>query len=292
MLKFRIKSILSLLLVALMSVVVLCSCSSELSNFFDYQDTNGEKLVVSYLDVGQGDSIFVELPNNQTMLIDAGVNGVGEKIINYIKDRGYNDIDYLVATHPHADHIGSMTYVVNHMEIGAIYMPNATHDTPTYEKLLKAIQKKGYKIKNAKAGVNIVDEDDLTVDVLGPEKIDEENLNNCSAIIKITYGNEKFLFIGDAEKYELNSIKADMSANVLKVGHHGSKTSTTKEFLKEVNPEYAVISCGVDNDYGHPHTSTLKLLKQFDVTCYRTDTQGTIVFTADKNGILDINTEY
>lgn len=287
MIKNKLNKLICLLIAMLLSVAVLSSCSIQLGSSNDDQD----KLVVSYLDIGQGDSIFVELPNQQTMLIDAGVNDVGEKIINYIKGRGYSKIDYLVATHPHADHIGSTEYVVRHMDIGEIYMPKVSANTKTYEKLLESISKKGYKIKNAKSGDSIAEDEDLSVDILGPEKIDEDNLNNCSVIIKITYGNEKFLFIGDAEKDELKSIKADMSADVLKVGHHGSKTSTTKDFLKKVNPSYAVISCGKDNDYGHPHSSTIKLLNQFNVTYYRTDTSGTIKFIADKDSILDITTE-
>ncbi len=269
-------------------LTTLCSCSVN----FDFDDVsqytpseNTSDLIVHYLDVGQGDSIFIEMPDSHTMLIDAGVSGEGESIESYINDCGYTSIDYLVATHPHSDHIGSMEYVVESMEIGSIYMPNAVTTTKTYEKLLTAIDDKDYKITSAKAGMNIIDEENFTVDIIGPEIIDESNLNNSSIIIKMTYGNRSFLFIGDAEEEELDTITADMSADVLKVGHHGSRTSTTEDFLYEVNPEYAVISCGKENSYGHPHEEAISLLNQFGVTYYRTDEQGTIIITSDGDNI-------
>ncbi len=147
------------------------------------------------------------------------------------------------------------------------------------------------KIKSARAGMSIVDEEDLNVDILAPVEIDEGELNNCSIIIKITYESDSYLFIGDAEKEELSTVTADMSADVLKVGHHGSRTSTTEEFLEEVNPEYAVISCGVDNDYGHPHEEAISLLNEFNVEYYRTDLQGTIKITSDGSRNYSVTTE-
>jgi competence protein ComEC len=282
------------LLIASMCVLTLCSCTFNI-NFDDGLESSfvpsddSTDLVVHYLDVGQGDSIFIELPNSQSMLIDAGVSGEGESIESYINDSGYSKIDYLVATHPHADHIGSMTYIVKNIDIGSIYMPKVSTTTKTYEKLLTAISDKGYKVKSATAGMTIVEDSGFSVDILGPEEVDEDDMNNSSIIIKITYGSKSFLFIGDAETEELNTITSDMSADVLKVGHHGSRTSTTEKFLQEVNPEYAVISCGKDNDYGHPHSEVIALLNQFDITYYRTDTQGTIIISSDGSSI-DIQT--
>jgi competence protein ComEC len=289
-----LNSFVKALLIASMCVLTLCSCTFNInfdnaleSSFVPSDDSTD--LVVHYLDVGQGDSIFIELPNSQSMLIDAGVSGEGESIESYINDSGYSKIDYLVATHPHADHIGSMTYIVKNIDIGSIYMPKVSTTTKTYEKLLTAISDKGYKVKSATAGMTIVEDSGFSVDILGPEEVDEDDMNNSSIIIKITYGSKSFLFIGDAETEELNTITSDMSADVLKVGHHGSRTSTTEEFLQEVNPEYAVISCGKDNDYGHPHSEVIALLNQFDITYYRTDTQGTIIISSDGSSI-DIQT--
>jgi len=219
------------------------------------------------------------------MLIDAGENMYGKSITEYINNLGYTNIDYLVATHPHADHIGSMAYVVKHNNIGEIYMPKVTTTTKTYENLLTAIADKGLKVKSAKAGMNIIDGNDFSINILAPVTIDEDNLNNCSVILKITYKNDSFLFLGDAEKKELETVTADMSAEVLKVGHHGSRTSTTKALLEKVNPKYAVISLGKDNSYGHPHKSTLKLLDEFGVETYRTDENGTVVISTEGSGV-------
>ena len=277
-------------------VTTLCACSAE--DFWNYylNENNAygvytDSISAHYLDIGQGDSIFVELPNSECILIDAGIGNKGEYIENYIKNIGYDKIDYLIATHPHADHIGSMDYIISNMDIGSIYMPNVIAATKTYERLLESVQEKGLKIRSAKAGMGIIDENDLSVDILGPVEIDDDELNNCSIIIKITYENDSYLFIGDAEKEELRTVEADMSADVLKVGHHGSRTSTTEEFLEEVNPRYAIISCGTDNDYGHPHKETINLLEDFDVEYYRTDLQGTITVTSDGSQNYSIITE-
>ena len=292
MLKIKTNSKLILKLTALFAVIclALCSCSVNInvnSSSLENKSTTPASgtLSVHYLDVGQGDSIFIELPNKKCMLIDAGENMYGKSITEYITNLGYSKIDYLVATHPHADHIGSMAYVVNHNDIGEIYMPKVATTTKTYEKLLTAISDKGLKVKSAKAGMNIVDDGDFSIDILAPVTIEEDDLNNCSIILKMNYKGDSFLFLGDAEKKELETVTADMSAEVLKVGHHGSRTSTTKALLEEVNPKYAVISLGKDNSYGHPHKSTLELLDEFNVETYRTDQDGTIVISTEGSGV-------
>lgn len=260
---------------------ILCACSSFPYNKVDTSTPHNDNLIVHYLDVGQGDSVFVELPNSQTMLIDAGVKGLGEDIKSYINNLGYLKIDYMIATHPHADHIGSMQYIVENMEIGHIYMPDVSTTTKTFENLLTAISDKSMKIKSAESGMNIINENNLSIEILGPVNIDEVNLNNCSVILKIIYRNNSFLFTGDAEKDELSSVSDDLSANVLKAGHHGSYTSTTKNFLERVNPQIAVISLGRNNEYGHPHKKTIELLNEFEIETYRTDEEGTIIITSD-----------
>lgn len=277
----------SVFLSLLFSLLLLCSCSVNINLNSDDTEKLSQKdtLNVHFLDVGQGDSIFIELPDEKTMLIDAGENYHGEGIINYIDDCGYSKIDYLVATHPHADHIGSMGYIVRNMDIGSVYMPKAAANTKTYENLLESISDKGLKITSAKAGLTIAEESDYIINVVAPVTIDESNLNNSSAVIKLTYKNNSFLFTGDAEKKELETITDDISADVLKVGHHGSNTSTTEEFLYEVRPTYAVISVGEGNEYGHPHKETLRLLEEFNCELYRTDIDKTVVFSSDGNTI-------
>ncbi len=276
--------VISLIIALCLVCTALCSCSQFYFESDSSQNAD-ENLVVHFLDVGQGDSIFIEMPDSKTMLIDAGVNMLGKSIMSYISSQGYSKIDYLVATHPHADHIGSMAYIVRNMDIGEIYMPKVSTTTKTYENLLESIADKGLKIKSAKAGVSIIDTENFTVDIVAPATIKEDDLNNCSAVLKMTYDETSFLFTGDAEEDELSEIDADISANVLKVGHHGSSTSTDKDFVKRVCPEIAVISLGADNKYGHPHKSTLKYLKNAGTEIYRTDEDGTVKVTSDGQNI-------
>lgn len=285
--KLTAKKLIAIFIALLCALLMLCSCSllEKIGIGNDSNDAFDGKLSVHFLDVGQGDSIFIELPDGKTMLIDAGENYYGNGIISYINDCGYSEVDYLAATHPHADHIGSMAYIVRHMDIGEVFMPKVSANTKTYENLLEAVSDKGLKIKSAKAGITIAENDDYEITVAAPSVIDSENLNNSSAVIKLSYKNNSFLFTGDAEKDELSKIKTDISADVLKVGHHGSKTSTYNEFLNAVNPKYAVISVGKNNDYGHPHKNTLKLLSNYGITVFRTDKDKTIVFASDGNEI-------
>jgi competence protein ComEC len=243
--------------------------------------SNSAVLKVNYLDVGQGDSEFIELPNGQTMLIDAGNPENGAGIVDYIKGLGCSKIDYLIATHPHADHIGGMATVVNSFDIGMIYMPKVSTTTKTFEGLLTSIQKKGLKVNTAKSGINLIKNGNLIVDMIAPVGTSYSDLNQYSAVIKITYGNNSFLFMGDAGATAEGQITADVKADVLKVGHHGSSTATSDSFLKKASPKYAVIEVGKGNSYGHPTAATLLKLKNIGAAVYRTDEAGTILFTSD-----------
>ena len=271
----KIKSIISAIL-----IIVITFCISGCSVEIKLTD-NSDNVRVHFLDVGQGDSIFIELTDGKSMLIDASTAEYCEGIADYIKDNGYSKIDYLVATHPHADHIGGMQDVVEQLEIGEIYMPKASSTTKTYKNLLKAIKAKGNKINTAKAGNTIYSDSSLGIDILAPNSDSYEEINDYSVVIKLVYGSKSFLFTGDAEKLSENEITADVSADVLKVGHHGSSTSSSDKFIKRVNPEYAVISCGEGNSYGHPHKETIKTLNKYDVEIFRTDTMGTIIAQTD-----------
>ena len=281
------KKYVKMLLSTLFVLLTLCSCNISFDNVIT---TPKGTLAVHFLDIGQGDSIFIELPNSQTMLVDAGENYYGEGIINYIYDCGYEKLDYLVATHPHSDHIGSMSYIVRHMDIDAVYMPKVSTNTKTYENLLDSISNKGLKIKTAMAGTKILDIDELEIVILAPVEIYEDDLNNCSVILKITYKDRSFLLTGDAEKKEFEDVYLDMSADVLKVAHHGSSTSTTEEILEKIKPEIAVISLGEDNEYGHPHKSTLKLLNNIECDIYRTDEDKTVKISTDGEN-LEVETD-
>ncbi len=243
-------------------------------------DDNAESsLRVSFIDVGQGDSEFIELPNGETLLIDAGTNETGADVVNYIESLGYSSIDYVVGTHPHEDHIGGLDDVIRTFDVESVYMPKVTADTKTFEDVLDAVAEKGLSINTAKAGVSIVDGEDLSVKMLAPVLDEYDNTNDYSAVIKVVYGDTSFLFTGDAEEYAESLITGDVSADVLKVGHHGSSTSTGEAFLERVSPSYAVISCGLGNSYGHPHTETIEKLGGIPV--FRTDEMGTVVAESD-----------
>jgi competence protein ComEC len=243
------------------------------------------KLKVHYLDVGQGDSEFIELPTGQTILIDAGNPENGTQIVNYIKGLNHSKIDYLIATHPHADHIGGMATVVNGLAIGKIYMPKKSTNIKTFEDLITTIKSKGLTVNTAQAGVNILKTGNLNIDILAPVNISGDDLNQYSAVIKITYGDNKFLFMGDAGEMSESQITADVKADVLKVGHHGSNTATSQAFLNKVSPKHAVIEVGKGNSYGHPTAATLSKLQNIGATVYRTDNDGTIIFTSDAKTI-------
>lgn len=260
--------------------VILSSCSFNFN--LNINSINSENLNVHFIDVGQGDCIFIQIPNGETMLIDSGENGLGPEIIDYMEKYGAEKIDYLIATHPHSDHIGSMAYIIDNFEIKSVYMPKVSTNTVTFENLLEAVSDKNLRIINAKAGVSIADNETFSADILAPVSIDnKEELNNCSVVIKLNYLDTSFLFTGDAEKSELDEIVGDVSADVLKVGHHGSKTSTYEEFIKKVSPSIAVISVGEDNVYNHPHPEAISILKEYAESIYRTDKDGTVIVSSD-----------
>ncbi len=251
---------------------------------------NTKDIRVHYLDVGQADSIFIELGNGQTMLIDAGNPGDGGDIVSYIRNLQYSKLDYVVATHPHADHIGGMAEVLNSFTIGDMYMPRQPHTSKTFENLIDTIEQKSIRLHTAKAGVNIVQGDPLQISILAPFSESDSNFNNCSAVVKLKYGETLFLFMGDAEQeIEAKLLNADIDADVLKVGHHGSHSSSSARFIQKVSPAHAIISCGEGNSYGHPHSETLATLNQNGVTTYRTDEIGTVIVSADANKKITVD---
>lgn len=251
----------------------------------DYINTNNDLLKVHYLDVGQGDSIFIELPNNETMLIDAAESYQSENIINYLKNLNYKKIDYVIGTHPHTDHIGGLKDIINTFEIGKIYMPKVVSTTKTYESLLMAIKDKNLKINTAKAGTSIIDTDALKINILAPNNSTYTELNNYSVVTKITYGTTKFLFMGDAEKLSENEIKEDVTADVIKIGHHGSNTSSSIDFIKKVNAKYGIISVGLNNKYNLPKEETITNWENSGTKIYLTSINGTITAISDGTNI-------
>lgn len=243
---------------------------------------------VYFIDVGQGDCELIRTPDGQNILIDAGTNATGDKLVQYLEQLGVEQIDTLIATHPHEDHIGGMDEVVNAFPIGDVYLPKVadsqTPTTRTYERLLDAIADKGLSITPGRGGMTILDDDGIKLEFLAPNADSYADLNSYSIVAKLTCGQKSFLFTGDAEsdsEEEMLHAGYDLRSDVLKCGHHGSSTSTSAAFLQAVQPTYAVISCGVDNDYGHPHRETLDKLNDAGVQIYRTDEQDTILAVCD-----------
>lgn len=265
----------------LLLVAVLCACSlympasESLHSNIEYVTDN---LTVHFLDVGQADCHVVTLPTGEVMMIDFGNNDDASFICNYLNNLDINVIDYLVATHPHEDHIGAMDTIINKYEIRNVYMTDAEADTKSYRDVQKALSKRKIGATILYGGTVIYSDEELKIETLAPMYY-YDDLNNMSIVVRITYKEASFLFTGDAEEESENDITGDVSSDVLAVGHHGSSTSTSDRFLERVDPMFAVISCGKNNDYGHPHWETLEKLEDGDVTVYRTDTLGTIVCT-------------
>ncbi len=249
--------------------------------------TVSRDLEVHFIDVGQADSILIKAPGGN-MLIDAGNNGDADLITSYIKKQGVKTLDVVIGTHPHEDHIGSLDVVIDTFDIGKVYMPKVEHTTQTIEDVLLAIKNKGLKITAPVAG-STFNVGEVKCRILAPNSSKYDDLNNYSIVIKLEFGNTSFLFTGDAEKVSedemLQKHKDKLSSDVLKVGHHGSNSSTIQGFLDKVNPKYAVVMVGKNNSYEHPHKVVMNRLKEKGVTVYRTDENSTIVANSDGNNI-------
>ena len=282
--KKRYYTLIFVLAVLIAAFVYSTATKTSIHGGIALEERAEDALRVHYIDVGQGDSELIELPNDEVMLIDAGENDKGGLVADYVRSQGIDKIDYLVGTHPHSDHIGGLDTVIDELEIGKIYMPRASSDTKTFSDVLDAVERKGLSVNSAKAGVEILNDGDLSVTFVAPVREAYKSLNNVSAIVKIVYKGSSFLFTGDAEEQAEGDITADVRADILKVGHHGSSTSSSWDFLDRVKPSCAVISCGEGNDYGHPHSETLEKLSDIGAAVYRTDLDGTVIIETQGDG--------
>lgn len=250
------------------------------------QAAGPEAMEVHFIDVGQGDATLITC-GGHSMLIDAGDDSKGTAIQSYLMKQDVEKLDYLVLTHPDSDHIGGAPVIITKFDIDQVFMSDFTKDNSTYEKLIQALDYRRLPYETPKAG-SLYSLGDATVTILGPVKT-YDNPNDSSIVVSIRHGNNRFLFTGDsteAAEEDLLDSGTDLSADVYHVGHHGSRTSTSDRFFQAVSPSEAVISCGEDNAYGHPHAQTLNTFRIHGVRVYRTDEDGTIVATSDGDEIL------
>lgn len=243
--------------------------------------TSGE-LSVHFIDVGQGDSILIQ-GEEVAVLIDAGPRGAKAVVAEYLHAQGISRLDLVIATHPHEDHIGGMVQVLNEFEVTEVMDPGVPHTSKTFEAFIDLISSKGIGYTEARAGM-IRDLGGIKLEIVHPTVPSVDDLNNASIVTRLEFGQVAFLFTGDAEREaetEILESGRNLRATVLKLGHHGSSTSSTPEFVGAVAPSYAVIMLGEDNRYNHPHRGTMDLVKDIGIPVYRTDLHGNIVFITD-----------
>lgn len=253
----------------------------------DTVEIKGE-LILTMIDVGQADGFLLE-QNGKIALIDCGTRSTGKKVVEYLQSKGITKIDYVFGTHPHDDHMGGMYDVITNFEIGMIVIPEVKSGEVTsnwYIKLMTEIKEGEYNLEYAKEGETYY-LGDATMKIIGPISEPNGNLNNYSTVLKVSFGEMDIIMTGDAETEVEEEILAkyeeELDAEILKVGHHGSDTSTSDEFLEAISPEYALISAKIGNKYNHPIESTMQKLENANIVVYRTDENGTveIIITSD-----------
>ena len=275
--------------ILILIIILLALISNVTDKNFEYI-VDESKLQIIYFDVGQADCTLI-MNNGKTTLIDGGNDSDGDNLVKYIKSQEISRIDTVIATHLHADHIGGLDDIIDNFDIGTVYMPDTINTDKQVEELLDAMEIKdlsyevpeiGEKFNNGLANCEIMAINNET-----------KNLNNSSIVIQMNYLEQSYLFMGDSEK-EIENSRDWNEVNVLKVGHHGSNSSSTEKFLNQVKPEIAIISVGANNQYKHPSTEVLTRLKNLNITIYRTDEKGSILVESDgkQNVVKKIVTNY
>lgn len=276
------KKFLSYLIVLVVIFVSLISLQSKNSNFSLEALFGSDEFEVHFIDVGQGDSSLVITPNKKVMLIDGGTKDSSKDLIDYLNKAGVDTIDVFVLTHPHSDHIGGAVDIMNNFEVKQVLDSGFVHTSVTYEKYLDKIDEKNIPFKGVKAGDEF-NLDGVLVSILSPDK-PKEDANNSSVVMRVEYEDFSCMFTGDVEaqtEEEIINSYPDIQSVCLKVAHHGSDTSSSKEFLDKVRPLVSVIEVGKDNPYGHPTKAILKRLNSIGSKVYRTDLNGTVIIKSD-----------
>jgi len=258
--------------------LLCCGCGGSVERQTSHAD---DILQVHYIDVGQADCIYLSC-GEDNMLIDGGNVDDSDLVVSYLLDQGVTELDYVVNTHAHEDHVGGLPAVLAVFEAGQVWCPVEEYDTACFEDFLYYVDQQRLELACPAPG-STYDLGSAQIMALGPVE-NYEDTNNTYIVLRVDHGDNSFLFTGDAEEISEKDILEegfDVSADVLKVGHHGSSTSSCYRWLREVMPQYAVIQVGKDNSYGHPHEEVMSRLRDADVTVYRTDLQGHIVCTSD-----------
>ncbi|EMU53946.1 ComEC/Rec2 family competence protein [Clostridium butyricum] len=269
-------------------LLLLCFFSSLLTKKFNSFKVNPNLMYVHYINVDQGDAILIQV-NNKNLLIDSGPKSHKKQLVKFLNDLNISKLDYVIATHPHEDHIGNMNTVLNSYKVQSFYAPKVYSYTKSFEQMIDSLKSNNLKINPIKRGCNTINLGFQTnVEVFSPINDTYDNENNYSPVIKISFGNNSFLFTGDAEKEiedKLILLNDDLKADILKVSHHGSSSSTSDSFLNRVSPKYAVISVGKNNIYDHPNDTIISKLNTYNIDILRTDIQNNITLISDGTNI-------
>ena len=279
-------------------IILILLLSSFFYTFFSYVQKNffqvsNHNLRFHFIDVGQGDSSLIITPKGKTILIDAGDEAHAKKVVSYIREQGIEKLDLVIATHPDADHIGGMDKVIKNFDIDVFAMPDVSAKTNQYKQIQRELKAKKMKTTRLYQGDEVQIDDDIDFEILSPVKGKKyDDTNEYSIVAKIVYKDTSFILMGDAtmeNEVDIINNVPDIDIDVLKLGHHGSSTSSSDYFITKTSPNIAIISCGKNNKYGHPHQEVMRVLKKHGVTPYRTDEMGDIVITSDGKEIKYIN---
>ncbi|NLZ34900.1 MAG: MBL fold metallo-hydrolase [Clostridiales bacterium] len=285
-----VKKFITILSIIMFLLIYLTSCNSSAKDTFDINNSfKDEKVLkIHFIDVGQGDATLIEL-HGYNILIDAGPNSSARNLISYLKEINIKSIDYIIATHPDEDHIGGMDEVLRNFKVKILYAPKVIKNTEAFNSMIKELKNKNLKInvpyKDMK--LDLGEESNLTF--LTPIEYGGDNDNNLSLVAKINFKEISAIFMADCETEVERQLLKDshtLEANIIKLGHHGSKSSTSTAFLKKVDPDYAIISCGKNNKYGHPHKETIDKLDNLNIKYFRTDIDGNITIRSDGFNIV------
>lgn len=244
-------------------------------------------LKISCINVGEGDSILIQY-NSKNFLIDGGPLDGSDNLLKYIRSEGIDNFSCIFITHPHEDHIGGLPRILSKYKVNNIFSSGSSSDSPAYVKLIDLIKQNNIKCEVLKNGDKIIIDKNFFFQVLSSENSNKDNLNNDSLVLKLTFENNTFLFMGDAEKEiedNLLESKINLKSDVIKIAHHGSSTSTSNEFLDAVSPKIALISCGLNNSFNHPSKIITNEFKNRNILFFRTDIDGTIELYSDGNKI-------